>query len=212
MQFLFLLLLTPLFPVTRPHQNSLPEIVSPLSNFSEEWNDPKYQGCNTATTVGYMSDEEKKIIYILNLARAYPKLFCKTVLEQYPEYIDRPELSGISSFKSLVNMMNVMKPMKPLQPDLNCYNSAQCHAYNSGLVPYDGHERTDNCLASKYYNGECCDYNNDKALDIIMSLIIDEGVESLEHRKTCFTAYKTIGVSIQPHKTWDTNAVLDFHY
>ena len=212
MQYLFLLLLAPLFAVTTQPYHSSVTIVSPLSDFSNEWDDPKYQACNTAAVATYMNEEEKKIIYILNLARAYPKLFCETVLTQYPVYIDRAELIDLACFKTLINMMNGMKPLKSLQPDLKCFNSAHCHAYSSGQVPYDGHERTDSCQAQEYYNGECCDYNNDKALDIVMSLVIDEGVESLMHRKVCFTAYKTIGVSIQPHKTWDTNAVLDFHY
>lgn len=212
MYYLLLLLLIPVFSANTKQHPASSVIISPLSDFSEEWNDLKYQACNTAAAVNYMSDEEKKIIYILNLARSYPKLFCKTVLQQYPEYLDRPELSDISSFRSLVIKMNLMVPLKPMQPDIKCFNSAYCHAYSSGQVPYDGHERTDSCLVCQYYNGECCDYNNDNALDIVMSLLIDEGVESLMHRKVCFTPYKTIGVSIQPHKTWDTNAVLDFHY
>lgn len=212
MHYLLLLLFAASFSLdTKPNHNRV-VTVSPLSEFSEVWNDPKYQSCNTAIDASYMNDEEKKIIYILNLARAYPKLFCKTVLLQYPEYIDRSELADTACFKSLVNTMNLMKPLKPLLPDVRCFNSAWCHAYSSGQVPYDGHERTDSCLATQYYNGECCDYNNDKALDIVLSLLIDEGVETLGHRKICFTAYRTIGVSIQPHLTWDTNTVLDFHY
>jgi hypothetical protein len=212
MHYLILLLFAPVFTERAIQPKSPVIIVSPLSNFSEEWDDPKYQSCNTAAATNYMNDEEKKIIYILNLARAYPKLFCKTVVMRYPEYAKRAELVEINCFKSLVNTMNLMKPLKALQPDQRCFNSAYCHAYSSGQVPYDGHERTDSCLATQYYNGECCDYNNDNALDIVMSLLIDEGVETLGHRRICFTAYKTIGVSIQPHKTWDTNAVLDFHY
>jgi uncharacterized protein YkwD len=108
--------------------------------------------------------------------------------------------------------MTTMKPVNMLEPNQACYNSAQCHAYNSGIKGYEGHERQGACAANEFYNGECCDYSNDEAIDIVMSLLIDENVPSLGHRTICFDLYKSIGVSIQPHKKWVHNAVLDFHY
>ena len=212
MQYLSLLLLTPMMlgkgqPVKQPV-----DIISPLSEFSEAWNDPKYLACNTAATVSYMSQQEKNVIWILNMARTEPKLFCQTVVKKYPEYSLNDEVEATSWYKSLVTIMNTMESMNLLQPNQDCYNSAQCHAYNSGLRGYEGHERQGSCLAKEFYNGECCDYSNDDAIDIVMSLLIDENVPSLGHRSICFSAYKSIGVSIQPHKKWVHNAVLDFHY
>ncbi len=188
------------------------EALSPLTDFSNEWNDPKYQVCNTAADVEYLSDEEKDVIYILNLARYDPRLFAATVVKQYPRYNDNAELINITYYQSLLTEMRGMKRLGLLKPDQSCYTSAECHAFNMGLIGEDGHVRSDSCSALQYYNGECCDYGNRDPLDIVMNLLIDYGVPSLGHRRICFNNYKYIGVSIQPHKRWDTNTVLDFQY
>jgi uncharacterized protein YkwD len=212
MQYLFLLLFVPMFPGNAQNVPTSLKTISPISNFSEEWDAPKYQACNTAATANYMNEQEKNVIWILNLARINPKLFCQTVVKKYPEYSINDELEATTYYKSLVATLNSMKPLGLLQPDQQCYTSAQCHAYNSGVSGTEGHERKGSCLAKEYYNGECCDYSNADAIDIVMSLLIDEDVPSLGHRSICLSSeYKILGVSIQPHKKWVTNAVLDFH-
>lgn len=105
------------------------------------------------------------------------------------------------------------KPLNLLYPDSLCFISADCHAINAGLEGYIGHQRSKpSCEKKWYYNGECCDYGSSTALDILMDLMIDEGEPSLGHRKICLSPYNKVGVSIQPHKTYGSNAVLDFHY
>lgn len=212
MQYLTLLLFAPLFAGKAEPAKPHPAFVSPLSEFSEQWNDPRYESCNTASTASYMSKEEKDVIWVLNMARTNPQLFCATVVKKYAAYSLNDELEATTWYKSLVRTMTTMKPVNLLEPSQECYNSAQCHAYNSGIKGYEGHERQGSCSAKEFYNGECCDYSNDKAIDIVMSLLIDEDVPSLGHREICFTPYKSVGVSIQPHKKWVTNAVLDFHF
>jgi uncharacterized protein YkwD len=115
-------------------------------------------------------------------------------------------------YRSLVATLDFMEPLDLLRPDPKCYQSARCHAYRSGITGYVGHERGGNCRKNEYYNGECCDYGNSKALDIVMSLLVDDGVPSLGHRQICLGEYSSIGVSIQPHKAWNYNTVLDFHF
>jgi hypothetical protein len=44
------------------HSKPQPHSASPLSDFSAQWDDPKYQACNTALTVNYMSKQEKDVI------------------------------------------------------------------------------------------------------------------------------------------------------
>ena len=185
--------------------------VSPLSSYSKEWDKAEYLVCNTAANANYMTAEEKKLICILNMARMNPQLFCSTVVKKYPTSTGQTSLLNTSYYKSLVKTMNSMKKMGLLQPDMTCYTSAQCHAATSGSTGYTGHERqTDSCLNKRSFNGECCDYGHDQALDILMSLLIDNNVPSLGHRTICLYAYKTLGVSIQPHITWRHIAVMDF--
>jgi uncharacterized protein YkwD len=200
---LILLCITSFTPV-KDNNEDIP--LSPLSEYSPIWNNAEYLKCNTAVNVNYLTPAEKEVIYILNLARANPGLFANTVVKKYPA-------THSSYYSSLLNDMIKLKPLKLLYPDSLCYAGALCHALNSGLEGYVGHIRSnENCNKKWYYNGECCDYGNNKPLDIIMSLLIDEGVTSLGHRKICFSPYNKIGVSIQPHKKYRYNTVLDFHY
>ena len=201
----------PLFSQT---QNVSRVSVSPLASYHKLWNDAKYSKCNTAANVTYMSHAEKEVIYILNLIRAYPALFTKTVLLKYPSVSGNGYLAEDSFyFISLINSLNKLKPLDILYPDKDCFESAQCHASSSGITGYTGHKRVNaDCEKKKNYNGECCDYGNDDPLEIILSLLIDEGVPSLGHRKVFLSAYTKVGVSIQPHKKYGTNAVFDFAY
>lgn len=190
-----------------PEKGSLTDYTpSPLKDYSPAWNDIKYLKCNTAGNVKYMTAIEKEVIYILNLARMNPALFANTVIKKYP-------VSHSNYYTSLLDEMLKLKPQRLLYPDSLCYAGAYCHAVNSGLEGYVGHNRSnEECRRKWYYSGECCDYGNYSPLDIIMSLLIDEGVPSLGHRKICFSSYNKIGVSIQPHKQYGYNSVLDFHY
>ena len=186
---------------------------SPLSGYSAAWNNPQYLKCNTAAKAGYMNTAEKELIYILNLARMNPSLFASTVVKKYPEKSGKGYLVNSDYYKSLLDTMRTMKAVNLLQPDSLCYTSAFCHAVSAGNAAYTGHDRqTDDCKQKKNFNGECCDYGNEKPLDIVMSLLIDNWVPSLGHRWICLNAYRRIGVSIQPHKGYRHNAVLDFHY
>ena len=188
--------------------------VSPLSAYSEQWNRPEYIRCNTAANVVYMSVGERNVIYVLNLVRANPRLFASTVLKHYPERTGQDHLADDKVyFQSLLKELQTMKPLEILLPDKDCYTSALCHATQAGMTGYVGHERKKNeCRKKMYYNGECCDYGNSDPLEIVLSLLIDEGIPSLGHRSICLGQYGKLGVSLQPHKTYTYNTVMDFHF
>jgi hypothetical protein len=169
--------------------------------------------CNTASKAAYMTKEEQQLIWILNMMRLNPKLFANTVAAKYPEYSHNSYLRNSTYYQSLMDTLRKIKPGNLLYPDSLCFSGAQCHAISAGAAGFVGHERlTEACKEKWYFNGECCDYGRTKALDIVMGLMIDEDVPSLGHRVICLNPYKLIGVSIQPHKVYGHNAVLDFHY
>jgi hypothetical protein len=192
---------------------SNPNSSTPLSKFSAEWNDSKYVKCNTASSARYMSAKEKEVIYILNLLRVNPRLFASTVVKKYPEYSHNVNLRKVSEYKSLLKTLQNTEPLPILNPDALCYASAECHAASAGRRGYIGHERKDaSCRAKQHFNGECCEYGHDDALDILMTLLIDQNVSGFPHRKICLGEYKAIAVSIQPHKSFRYNSVLDFAF
>jgi len=189
----------------------LTETTSPLSAYGAEWDNPKYQQCNTAANATYLSSEEKKVIYILNMARMNPSLFATTVVQQYPDKGEMPVNRNSSYYKSLLKTMQSLQPMGMLAPDSLCFKSALCHATTTGKAGTVTHDRTTNdCRTQQYFSGECCHYGYKNALAILISLLIDEGIPSLGHRKICLGGYTKLGVSIQPHKAYNSTAVLDF--
>ena len=187
---------------------------SPLAIYSTEWNKPTYRLCNTASNVTYMNEKEKMVIYVINLLRAYPTLFAKTVVAQYPTLSGKEELAKDQYYyQSLLTTLLAMNPLPLITDNEKCYQSAVCHAMLSGKTGYVGHKRNSaECENKKYFYGECCDYGNDDPVEIVLSLLIDENVPSLGHRKILLGKYTSAGVSIQPHKTYRYNTVLDFYY
>jgi uncharacterized protein YkwD len=192
-------------------QPARPKLISPLSSFSPEWNKDVYLNLNTARDSNYLTGMEKDVIWILNMVRRDPQLFLRTVmLNPKSEFYQNPKYRN-SYYTSLVKDLQKLKPnRKPLYPNQKLYLSAFCHALNSGKEGYVGHDRKWGCKTS--FRGECCSYGFDDALDIIMQLLIDDGVPSLGHRSICLsTTYDELGVSIQPHIAYSYNAVLDFY-
>ncbi len=186
---------------------------TPLSRYSDEWNDPQYAVCNTAENAKYLSAKEKEIIYVLNLARMNPKLFCKTIVLKANTVSSFIDTSSEVYYKSLVKLMSGMEPLGILQPDQQCWVSAQCHASTSGKKGYVGHDRQSaECRKKKHYRGECCQYGISEPVAIILELLVDQGVPSLGHREICLGSYKLMSPSFQPHKQYSSVAVLDFYY
>ncbi len=186
---------------------------SPLARYSAEWNKPQYLACNTAKNALYLSAKEREVIYILNLLRSNPVYFAKNVLTRYPDSSRQGWLVNVDYYKSLMDTLLKMKPLNILKPDKKCFTSALCHAESTGVTGAVTHDRAnDDCKQKQFFNGECIDFGSSNPLDIILHLMIDENVPSLGHRFICISSYKSVGVSIQPHKNYGHMAVLDFCY
>lgn len=183
---------------------------SPLARYSKEWSQPKYKACNTAAGAKYLTAEEKEVIWILNMARMDPQLFRNTILRRAYEIASTDTFSD-TYFRTLDAEMAVMKPLPVQLPDSVCALSAKMHAVMSGKTNYAGHERnTPESRKVQCYGGECCHYGGGSPLRIVLSLLVDQDVPSLGHRKICFGSYARIGVGIAPHLSYGSNAVLDF--
>ena len=165
-----------------------------------QWNDSRYSAAHSAYNENYLTSTEKQVYYYLNLVRMNPKLFAETYLDNLKSSKDYYESSLYKELKHL-------KPLPLLKPNRELFESARCHAIESGERDYTGHNRK-KCKPS--FMGECCHYGVSSPLEIVTSLLIDKGVSSLGHRKICLGNYTELGVSIQPHKTFGENAVLDF--
>ena len=175
-----------------------------------KWNSQEIQAANTTANANYLSEAEKYIIILANLTRINPDLFAKTFLLQYATNND---LLKNNYVKSLQKTLRKMKPLHVFTPDKKIYELAKSHAIYSGKRGSIGHQNfSKRSKKSGYgYFAENCQYGYSTAIDIYMDLLIDEGIPDLGHRINFISKdTKFIGVSIQSHKKYDYNCVIDF--
>jgi uncharacterized protein YkwD len=183
-----------------------------------KWDVATLEKANTAKDAKNYTDEEKKVVYYINLVRLNPDLFAKTY---FAKYMDSTKTKVTSFSRSLKNDLTAKyKPMNTLIVKEDLTEEAVEHAKDTGKSGKLGHFTSDGksyeFRMKKFkdiysYTAEACDYGNKDALSIVMSLLIDENVATLEHRKILLDKnLKYIGVSIQPHKKEKWTCVIEF--
>lgn len=177
----------------------------------DQWDDATKKKAHAYSEEDKVPDLEKMVLFYTNLARLNPKLFAKTYAQQY---LDDHELKS-SYTSSLIRELTKAPKMEALKFNKDLYYCAKAHAESNGKKGLEGHQNY-NARFKKYasqfsYNGENCDYGNNEALDIVMSLLIDEDVPNLGHRRNILDkSYKHLGLSYAPHKVHAHNFVMCF--
>ena len=81
------------------------------------------------------------------------------------------------------------------------------HIGSDGSGPADRMRREGRWSAT----GEAIAYGSDRAEDVILQLIVDDGVPDRGHRRILFNpVYTLVGAACAPHPVWRTVCVLDF--
>jgi len=202
MKFLFLL---PLLLI--------PQKTIAQSEVWEKWDPLVIEMANTAKDFEYYSDEEKKVIFFMNLVRLDAMLFSETIL---PAYVEDNDVENNSYLKSLYKDLRKTDKLKALLPEEDLTSVAQGHATKSGKTGHVGHKdfskRFEPYMGNPYSNvGENCSYGYAEAIDIVLSLLIDDGVKNLGHRVNILKpVFNSVGVAIREHKGYRYNCVIDF--
>lgn len=193
-------------------------ILSPELNGQVQFTPAELKMANTADTVSYMQDEEKKVIMYINLARTNGDKFYKFIVIPYVkrQHI-MPDAKNLISLKSdlqKIKNLTLIYPFKAL-----CL-SAAFHAKDIGSKGVYGHDSTDGtpfqnriqrffpkCL----YAEETCAYGVSSAVDIVCGALVDFDVPSLGHRKSVIhPSLRIAGVSITAHKNYESCCVIDY--
>lgn len=176
----------------------------PFSYFTKE----ELEAANTARLSTNLSKSEKEVIQIVNLFRLYPQKIAESIVAAY---IKKYKKETSIYAQSLISDLKNATPCLALFPEDICIQSAKNHAVKMGLSGKTGHDDLLNRLSPHKSCGENCDYGHKKAIDIVMSLMIDEGIPNVGHRKNIMDKdFTHIGVAIKPHKTYRYNCVMDF--
>jgi len=160
--------------------------------------------------------QTEEVLKIMNEVRTDPQGFLNGRLLPY---LKEHELENNSYAKSLVSELKVAKPVNALQSSSVLEKLAKGHAVDMGEKGKVGHNSSNgttfvNRLRKKIKTGmiaENCDYGNTEPLDIVMSLLIDDGITSLGHRKNILhPTLQYVGIAVEKHKTYRVNCVMDF--
>ena len=179
----------------------------------QSWDEELIRTLNTAAHAAYLNDEEKKVILFMNMARYDGQLFSETFLKAY---ISEKRLENNSYIKSLRRDLKKVKQLKALMPEQDLTSVARDHARlmgEKGRTGHDGFKKRFEPLMGKPYLhvGENCSYGYERAIDIVLSLLIDDGIKDVGHRNNILAPdFNAVGVAIRPHKTYRVNCVMDF--
>lgn len=179
----------------------------------EKWDPETIERANTAADFEYYSEEEQKVVFFMNLARLDGELFAETILDAYVEVND---VDNNSYLRSLYRDLKKISGLDPLIPEEDLTSVAQLHATESGKTGHVGHKNFEKrfkpFMGNPYTNvGENCSYGYSNAIDIVLTLLIDDGVKGVGHREnTLNPEFNSVGVAIREHKNYRYNCVIDF--
>lgn len=171
---------------------------------------------NTAIDSDYLTDTEKEVVLMLNMIRHDGTLFWNTVAEPY---IRQQNIQQSRYTRSLEKDLKSSGELPLLHPDKTLYGVAQRHAVASGKEGKLGHtssagtfeQRLKPLIGEFNYLLENSDYGSSEAVDIIMNLMIDEGIPDVGHRKNILNEnVNAVGVAIAPHRTYRHTCVQVF--
>jgi hypothetical protein len=179
----------------------------------DSWEESVVRRLNTASDTEYLNEEEKKVILFINMARYDGELFAETFLEAY---LAEKNLGKNRYVRSLFRDLNNTSDLAPLEPERDLTAIAQEHAKSTGESGRTGHGdfngRFEPLLGNPYEGvAENLAYGHQRAIDVVISLLIDEGIRDLGHRRNMLNPrFNAVGVAIRPHKSYRLSCVIDF--
>jgi uncharacterized protein YkwD len=185
---------------------------SNAASAASKFTDDQVSKANTAKDASYLTAEEKNVIFYCNLARLDGQVFVN-------QYLSKMKNSSNSYEQSLLKDLAGVKNLPMLKPNSKLARAAKVHTDDIGPKGLTQHESSDGTDAfdrvRKYYNGGCMGENisfgYSAAMDIVLQLLVDDGVASLGHRKNILSKdFLRIGVSIGTHKEYGNCCVQDF--
>ena len=178
----------------------------------------------------YLSSFEIEVVHEINVARKHPQKYA-TYINQLKAYyvgklIKRPgkpiikTKEGISAAEEAVRFLRFVKSQPSLKPSKGMSLGARDHVEEQGPTGSTGHESRDGNLVwdrvNKYGKwkktiGENISYGRDNARDIVLGLIIDDGILNRGHRKNIFNPrYAVVGVAYGYHAVYGNMCVITF--
>jgi uncharacterized protein YkwD len=178
----------------------------------------------------YLSPLEKAVVNEINLARTSPKEYL-SLLEQFKKYYEGKILKlpgqtpiltreGTSAVVEAIRSLRSQKPVPPLSPSKGMSLGAKDHIRDLGTSGTSQHTGSDGSQTWDRVNrygtwqkiiGENISFGHDKARNIVMALMIDDGVPNRGHRRNILNPeFRMVGVACGNHPAYRTICVITF--
>lgn len=190
---------------------------------------------NTAKNVPYLTEQEKAVIFEMNKARTNPKRYATEVVAAMKLRFTDSESNliylkndgsrimtaeGVKVIDECIAEMNRTKPLGLLYPSQGLSKASRDHAREQAKSGATGHnsgsgaspwDRMDRYGRRVGFAGENLDYGNKEGVDVVLSLLIDDGVTSRGHRHNILSAnFGMAGVAIATHPQYGHMCVIDY--
>ncbi|MDR3172371.1 MAG: CAP domain-containing protein [Treponema sp.] len=187
---------------------------------------------DTARDVDYLTRAEKDVILELNMVRSDPRKYADLYIKPRIAYFNGNLFSepgrsiglmtneGATAVEECYQALINMQPVPLLYPEQGLSLAAKDHVLDTGKTGRVGHTSSDGSTMGGRLNrygkwagsaGENISYGNDRARDIVVQLLIDDGVSSRRHRTNNMSeVFTCIGVAVGKHAGYGSMCVLDF--
>lgn len=200
------------------------ESTSKKNQDTDKWDIAKL---DTARNVDYLSTIEKDVILEMNKARSNPTLYAELYITPRTKKFDGKIYNdsivtneGITVVNECISYMKKSKPLSILNPEKGLSLAAQYHSSTQGETNQTGHTGVDGSdpfsRIKKYGTfktaGENIDYGANSGRDIVVQLLIDDGVSSRGHRKNIMNKdFSSTGVGYtKKHKAYGSVCVITY--
>ena len=180
---------------------------------------------DTAKDAGYLSPVEKDVVLEMNKVRIDPKKYAELYIQpelryysgnlyQKPGQITIQTQEGRKAVESCIAALSKMAAVSVLQPELGLSLGVKDHVLDQGKTGKTGHDGSDRSTPftriqryGKGYThaGENLAYGPATGRDIVVQLLIDDGVPSRGHRTNIMNKnFVQTGVSFGTHPQFGT--------
>lgn len=186
---------------------------------------------DTARNVDYLSEIEKDVILEMNKARSDPKKYATLYIAPFAKkfrsdgsYMKDGVImqtnEGVAVVNECIKEMSAKKGVGILRPEKGLSLAAQSHATSQAKTSQTGHKGTDGSSPftriQRYGTfrtaGENISYGSNDGQEIVIQLLVDDGVKNRGHRKNIFnSAFEQTGVGFaEGHKTYRCECVITY--
>ena len=188
---------------------------------------------DTAADVDYLTGLEKDIILEMNKVRTNPKKYAELYVQPRIRYFSGRNYSvpgqitivtqeGAAAVNSCVSALNGAKSVDLLFPEKGLSFAAKSHVIDQSKTGQTGHNGSDRSTPEtrmKKYGtfggswtwGENIAYGSSTGRDIIVDLLIDDGVPGRGHRANIMnSAFKQTGVGFGTHTQYRTSCTITY--